>query len=66
MDDKKKFAIKSYTLKIDGKEFGGKMYMIDAIIRALKLYEERYDGIVCSLSGSKTVAEIVDEMSKEV
>jgi len=59
-----KFAIKSYILTIDGKGFGGKMYPISTIIRALELYDDKYHGIVSSLNGKTTIEELVEEMIK--
>ena len=59
-----KYAIKSYTLELNGEKIGETMYPIDTIIRALNLYEEKYSGMVNSLSGKKTVQEIVEEMIK--
>ena len=61
-----KYAIKSYTLELNGEKIGEVMYPIDTIIRALKLYEEKYSGMVSSLSGKKTVQEIVDGMIREL
>ena len=57
-----KYVIKSYVLEIDGKQIGEEMYPINTIIRALQFYEEKYNGIVGSLEGSKTIKEIVEEM----
>jgi len=59
-----KYAIKSYVLEIDGKQIREEMYPINTIIRALQFYEEKYNGIVGAIEGSKTVKEIVDEMIK--
>ena len=59
-----KYGIKSYSLFINDKEFGGKMYPIDTIIRALQHYEEEYFGLVGSLNGKTTVEEIVEKMIK--
>ena len=59
-----KFAIKSYILSINGGKPGEKMYPIDIIIRALKLYEEKYHGIVSALKGKTIIEEIVEEMIK--
>jgi len=56
-----KFEIKSYTLIIDEKKIGYKMYPIDIIIKALKNYYIKYNGIVGALSGKKTVEDIVEE-----
>lgn len=58
------YGIKSYTVNIKGQKASNVMYPIDTIIRALNLYEEKYSGIVSSLSGKKTVQEIVEEMIK--
>jgi len=63
-ESKQKYAIKSYVLEIDGKQIGEKMYPINTIIKALESYEEKYNGIVGSLEGSKTIKEIVEEMIK--
>lgn len=54
------YGIKSYTVNIKGQK--NVMYPIDTIIRVLNLYKEKYSGIVSSLSGKKTVQEIVEEM----
>ena len=56
------YGIKSYTVNIKGQKASNVMYPIDTIIRALNLYEEKYSGIVSSLSGKKTIQEIIDEM----
>ena len=63
MEDK--YAIKSYSLSLDGREFGGTMYPIDTLIRALQRYEKVYFGLVGSLSGKTTIAEIVEQMIAE-
>jgi len=60
--NKNKYEVKSYNISINGKQFGEEMYPINTIIRALQSYEEKYNGIVGALKGSKTVKEIVDEM----
>jgi len=60
-----KYGIKSYSLSIGGEEFGGIMYPIDTIIRALQKYEKEYDGLVGSLSGETTVKKIVEEMIRD-
>ena len=59
-----KYAVKSYSLSLDGREVGGTMYPIDTIIKALQRYEKEYHGLVGSLSGKKTVGEIVEQMIK--
>jgi len=60
-----KYGIKSYVLSINDEEFGGTMYPIDTIIRALQKYEKEYFGVVGSLSGETTVRKIVEEMIKD-
>lgn len=59
-----KHGIKSYTINLKGQKPSEAMYPIDTITRALNLYEEKYSGIISSLSGKKTVQEIVEEMIK--
>lgn len=59
-----KYKIKSYTLSINGEQIGREMFPISTIIDALRKYEQKYNGIVSSLDGCKTVKEIVDEMIK--
>ena len=63
-ESKQKYAIKSYVLEIDGKQIGEEMYPINTIIKALQYYEEKYNGIVGAIEGSKTVKEIVGGMIK--
>ena len=59
-----RYGIKSYSLSINGEEFGGTMYPIDTIIRSLQRYKKVYFGLVGSLSGKTTVEEIVEQMIK--
>ena len=60
-----KYGIKSYSLSINDEPFGGIMYPIDTIIRALQKYEKEYNGLVGSLSSETTVGKIVEEMIRD-